>query len=374
VPVPLPVGEPDTSPDEAEEPLPEAAQKFSDGTDDFGEDLVISDSQSSWEFALRAKHLEQGWLPVPERVAAQMRSAGVDTGVRMRLILDHDGRDLDVTHERQHVKAELLSPPRLCEVTWPIWEFFPGLMINCRWAHGSSKVQMNTTLLESPVDVDGFIVEHRYDPRALTRDILPVESKPDRALVAPEEARPIGPEQWSEEARRPDRLTLAQRVLFAVRTRGLLDERGCAAVGYAALPFLMHGENAADLETSRELADAVDDLVTSGQLCAADGSVDAEGNLAYPPKPGDRLIPVISYEPAVREGRPRQGKPSTRGGLDQKWMRRSPITPHLRDMRKSGRRASERARQAYREDWAQGGYEGPAELPEHFTYARPKKH
>jgi hypothetical protein len=363
---------------DAEEPLPQTAPNMPEGFDDLGEKLVVTDSQSSWDFPLRVKHLDEGWLPVPERVAAQMRSAGVDTGVRMRFVLEHDGRDLDAVHERQHVLAELLATPQLREVNWPVWELFPGLVLSCRWAHGSSTVHANTTLLGTPVVVDGFTIDHRYDPRALTKDIVPAAPAPERDSSSSAEPQPaprsIEPEHWSGEARRLDQLTPAQCVLRAVRTRGLLAVNGRAVVAYASLPILVYGERTASPEVAQELADAVDELVVQGRLRADDGSVDAAGNLTDPPVPGDRPVPVIIYEPVVTGGQARRSLPSTRGQLDRKWMRRGPITPHLRDMRKSGRRASEEARAAYREDWARLGYDGPAELPEHFTYARPKKH
>jgi hypothetical protein len=160
-------------------------------------------------------------------------------------------------------------------------------------------------------------------------------------------------------------LSIAQRVLRAVRRLGLLDPNGRAVLDRADLPAAVHGATA-------EVDIAVDQLLTAGELLSAVGSLDASGGLRFPAEPGLLTVPLVIYEPHLVIGQPYPVAPRrTNSVLDARFVRTHAVAGHLRWLGDVGWLSSEDARQAYREDRTRFGLVGPAELPEGYTYVRP---
>ncbi|MCE7001631.1 hypothetical protein LWC34_02060 [Kibdelosporangium philippinense] len=134
-------------------------------------DLSVTDSQISWTQPLRLSHMLDRHTPLPDRVVSHIRAAGLDSA-RMRLLLTHDGRELDPSETVQCVQTRLAGKPRLEGIDWPI-EFFPGILLTYTWSYGAGVLRATTTLLDYPVTVDGKQIEHRYAPGILTREAAP---------------------------------------------------------------------------------------------------------------------------------------------------------------------------------------------------------
>ncbi|WP_066946619.1 hypothetical protein [Microtetraspora fusca] len=336
-----------TQPQPESDPVLEIPQPESDDAGGLDE-LTVTDSQVSWTQALRLTHLLEGRLPLPDAICTQMRDAGL-SGVRLRLMLTHDGYDLDPAEATQTIDTDLFANPQIMGVEWPL-QFFASIVLTCTWGRGASAVHVTTTLLDCPVTVDGIEIEHRYDPRILTRD------------AAPGQPRPAG---------RPGirSLSLPQRVLHAVRRLGLLDPAGRAVLARAHLPAAVYGIAAAN--TVAELDIAVEELLAAGELRSDVGSVGANGRLCLPPVPSAPTVPLVVYEPRPIEGSPRAATSRRSSTLEARFVRTHAVAGHLRRIGDVGWTASEEARQAYREDRARFRLLGPAELPEGYTYIRP---
>lgn len=300
-------------------------------------ELTIIDSQLSWTQPLRLAHLLNGVLPVPEVVGAQMRDAGL-AGTRMRLTLTHDGEFLDSSDAVQTVEADLFGHPRLSAVSWPI-EFFAGIVVICTWAWGSSACRATTTLLDIPVAVDGMVIEHRYAPWILTRDMAPGQPRRGQADQSGELAS----------------LTLAQRVLRAVRSLGKLDPGGRAVLARTDLPSAVYGKVNATSDAELDLA--VTELVDSGALRT---------------ETDPRARTIIIYEPRLADAPPHAAPPRRDGSaLSPRFLRTQSVAGHLRRIEKRGQTATDEARQAYREHRSRLRLIGPDELPDGYTYVRP---
>jgi len=344
------VSMPPPRPEHDLQPEPEPAALPPDPDDDGGfGDLTVADSQISWTQSLRLVHLLEGRLPLPDVIGVQMRDAGL-AGVRLRLMLTHDGHNLEPSEASQTVESHLFGRPQLTDVDWPL-EFFASIVLTCTWPRGASVVRAATTLLESPVVIDDMEITHRYDPRILTRDAAP------------------GEPQRGSAGSRTGTMSLAQRVLRAVRRLGLLDPNGRAVLARGQLPAVVYG--AADSAAPGELNLAVKELLESGQLRDDVGSVDAHQRLCYPAEPGQPSVPLVVYEPHAVEGLPRTVPNRTRSVLEARFVRTHTVAGHLRRLRDVYSEASDEARQAYREDRARFWLSGPSELPKGYTYVRP---
>lgn len=339
---------PEPEPEPAMEPETVPEPDDYDGLDE----LTVTDSQVSWTQALRLIHLLERRLPLSDPISTQMRDAGL-AGVRLRLMLTHDGYDLDPAEATQAVDADLFGRTQLTGVEWPL-ELFASIVLTCTWPRGAGVVRATTTLLDAPVTVDGMEIEHRYDPRILTRDAAPGQARRD-----------------GEPGQRPGTgtLSLPQRVLRAVRRLGLLDPDGRAVLARAHLPRAVYG--AADDTAATELDVAVDKLVATGALRSDVGSVDVSRRLRYPAEPGASTVPLLVYKPWPVVGPPRAVVPRPASELDARFVREHAVAGHLRWIGDLGWEAREQARQAYREDRARFGLVGPADLPEGYTYVRP---
>jgi hypothetical protein len=334
------------------EPAPELEALQPEPDDGGLDELTISDSQVSWSQALRLRHLIEERLPLPDIIGAQMRDAGL-AGIRLRLMIIHDGYDLDPTEATQAVDADLFGRPQLTGVVWPL-EFFPGIVLTCTWGRGAGLIRVTTILLDTPVTVDGLEIEHRYDPRILTRD------------AAPGQPRRNTPGEHTVDGT----LTLTDRVLRAVRRLGLLDPEGQAVLARAHLSAAVYGTG--DAAADSELDVAVAELLAIGALRSDVGSLDVHERLRFPAEPGGITVPLVVYQPRPVGGPPRVvARHRGTGTLGARYLRTHEVAGHLRWLADIGRTASEEARQAYREDRARFRLAGPAELPDGYTYVRP---
>ncbi|MGW5049795.1 hypothetical protein [Actinokineospora sp. NPDC004072] len=303
------------------------------------DDVAISDSQISWTVALRAAHIDAGLLTLPQP-AAHILTGDRRDGTRMRLLLNHDGYQLDVTDAIQMATADLHSSPAvLSGVSWPM-DYFPGILLIVTWPRNTATLRITSTLLDMPVTIDGELdIEHCYDPRIVTRDAV------DRTGSS--------------------RTNLAQRILRAVRRLGLLDPDGVARLARDQLPQEVYGTSTE--QTEQALDTAVAQLLERGTLTQDSGSRTADG-IAFPAVAGQPIVPLLCYTPAVVSGPPR---PRRFQRLDARFVSTHVVAGFLRRIDHLGHSASAQARAAYREYRAQNGLAGPAELPEGWTFVRP---
>jgi hypothetical protein len=338
-------------------------------TDEAGPDAVtplsVTDSQVSWTQPLRLSHQLDGRLPLPEQVVANMRMSGV--APRLRLLLTHDGYELDRGQAQQNTETALYGPqPQLGGIDWPL-EFFPGILLTCTWPRGGGVVRATSTLLGAPVTVDGMEIEHRYDASILTRDTAPGEARRGSRRTTGGSTGPVGT------------LTLAQRVLRAVRRLGLLDPQGQAVLARSSLAAAVYGTSgpgdttgqAADADAQAALDQVIEQLVREGSLTRDVASVDASRYLCFPALPGLPQAEVIVYTPTVIAGPPRQTRIPALRMLDRRFLRMTDVGGHLRSIGHLGWEASATAQAAYREDKRRLGLAGPDELPAGYTYVPP---
>jgi hypothetical protein len=326
-----PTPEPEPEPEPGPEPEPE------DGYAD--DELDVSDSQISWTVALRAAHIDGGLLTLPQPAAHALISDRRD-GTRMRLLLNHDGYQLDVTDATQMATADLNgSPAVLTGVSWPM-DYFPGILLTVTWPRNTATLRITSTLLDMPVTIDDELdIEHCCDPRIVTRDAL------DRT--------------GSTSA------TLTQRILRAVRRLGLLDPDGVARLARDQLSQEVYGSSTE--QTEQTLDAAVAQLLERGALTQDTGSRTASG-ITFPAVAGQPTVPLLCYTPTVVNGPPR---PRRFQRLDARFVSTHIVAGFLRRIDHLGHSASPHARAAYREYRSRHGLAGPAELPEGWTFVRP---
>jgi hypothetical protein len=330
-PAPEPVTEPVTEPEP--EPEPEPEEGYAD------DELNVSDSQISWTVALRAAHIDAGLLTLPQPAAHALISDRRD-GTRMRLLLSHDGYQLDLTDATQMATADLHgSPAVLTGVSWPM-DYFPGILLTVTWPRNTATLRITSTLLDMPVTIDDELdIEHCYDPRTVTRDAL--------------------------ERTGSTSATLAQRILRAVRRLGLLDPDGVARLARDQLSQEVYGSSTEQAEQAFE--DAVGQLMERGALTRDTGSRAVDG-IAFPAVAGQPIVQLLCYTPTVVTGPPR---PRRFQRLDARFVSTHAVSAFLRRIDHLGHSASPHARAAYREYRGRHGLAGPAELPEGWTFVRP---
>lgn len=262
--------------------------------------LTVTDSHLSWSVTLRLAHTLAGVAAVPDRVAAEVEAAGlVDAG--LRLLLSHDGYDLDPAEATQSIRFTRAGPRvRLAEVDWPL-EFFPGIVLTFTWQRGAVLLRARSTLLETPVLVDGELYEHRYDPAVLTRDTAPGCARRGRTNRGP--------------------LSLRERIMRAIRRLGLLDADGVAVLPQNQLADLVYGSQAGAAGTAA-LNPVITELLADATL-SAEPAILAGSTLHWPVTsastgPGDPdaaaegIVTVLVWRPrpVTRPCRTARGAPA----------------------------------------------------------------
>ncbi|HEX5534256.1 MAG TPA: hypothetical protein VFX33_10995 [Actinomycetales bacterium] len=303
--------------------------------------LRIDDSELSWQIPLRLAHLVEARLPLNRMVRDGLSRLGADIRT-VRLELRHPGGMLDASEETQQVTLDLTEETgMLRDIQWPI-DFFPGLRLYIQWPRGGSVFRLSTAELENPVDLDGQLITHDYDPQVLTRDSAPGSSRDGDS---------------------PAELDTRRLVLRAVRRFGRLTPDGHALLDRVALPRGIYATTPAAHQVSA-LERAVDELLAERQLYAATGSRAADGQPHHPAREGEPEIPLIGYAPnPVVVPRPGAGGggPITPMGTEHfvhGFLRRLP----------AGWEPTHAQRAAYREHCRRIGKADGWELPHGYTF------
>ncbi|WP_392973118.1 hypothetical protein [Streptomyces sp. LN245] len=303
--------------------------------------LRIDDSEICWQQPLRLAHLLEDRLPLNQRVRDAFKYLGVEN-LRVRLELRHPGGTVDPSEEVQEVTLDLTAETgMLRDVQWPI-DFFPGLRIRGQWPRGGTVFRLSTFELEEPVDVDGQLITHQYDPQVLTRDGAPGSSRDGDSSAG---------------------LDTQRLVLRAVRRFGRLTPDGHALLDRTALPRGVYDTTPAPHQVS-VLEQAVDELIAERHLYTAIGSRGAGGEPHHPARDGEPHIPLVGYEPnPVVVPRPGSGG----GGFPQGtgieyfvhgFLRRLPVDSTPTDAQRA----------AYREHCRRVGKADGWELPPGYTF------
>lgn len=308
----------------------------------------LTDSVVSWTQVLRLAHLFEGYLPIQPRIAAQMHHSHLG-GEHVSIELAHDGDRLRREEAHQVARVDIRADhPRLTGIDWP-WAFNVSMVLTCSWRRHSRLLRLTTTLLDEPLLVDGERIEHRYDPRVHTREGA------DAA-----ERRCAGGSPAGEPSE-------AGRVLLAVRRLGLLDADGQAVLARSHLARAVYGSSARE---SVQLGEAVAQLIATEKLFDDIGGMDIAGRLTYPAAPGQPTVPVLVYRPTPTPtyGRPASSPPGT-PKLDLQYVRRGPVSAHLRRIGHLGQEPSDSAKAAYAAHLRSLGMPIRA-LPPGFTFRR----
>lgn len=308
----------------------------------------LTDSVVSWTQVLRLAHLLEGYLPIQPRIATQMHHSHLG-GEQVSVELAHDGERLRRDEANQAARVEIhAGHPRLTGIDWP-WAFNVSMVLTCSWRRHSRLVRLTTTLLDEPVLVDGELVDHRYDPRVHTRE----------GADAAERRRAGGSVA--------DERNEARRVLLAVRRLGLLTADGQAVLARSHLARAVYGSSA---QESARLSEAVAQLVEAEELFDDIGGIDVAGRLTYPAVPGQPTVPVLVYRPTPTAtlGHP-ASSPTGTPKLDVQYVRRGPVSAHLRRIGHLGQEPSDSARAAYAAHLRSLGMPVRA-LPPGFTFRR----
>ncbi|MFC5724472.1 hypothetical protein ACFP1Z_30385 [Streptomyces gamaensis] len=303
--------------------------------------LRIDDSEVGWQIPLRLAHIVEGRLPLSRMVRDGLAYLGV-VSVPVRLELSHPGGEIDASEEVQEVVLDMTEGTgMLREVQWPI-DFFPGLRLHIQWPRGGTVFRLRTMELEAPVEIDGELIAHRYDPSVLTREGAPGSSRDGDSSAG---------------------LDTRQLVLRAVRRFGRLTPDGHALLDRTALPRGIYDTTPAARQVAA-LEQAVDELLAERRLYAATGSRDADGRPHYPAREGESAIALIGYAPnpvVVSRPGPGVGAPSRETGAEHfvhGFLRRLP----------ADQRPTDAQRDAYRAHCRHVGKADGWELPPGYTF------
>ncbi|MFF8946708.1 hypothetical protein ACF1A5_31520 [Streptomyces sp. NPDC014864] len=303
--------------------------------------LRINDSEVCWTLPLRLAHIMEGRLPLSRMVRDGLAYLGKDS-TPVRLELSHPGGELDTSEEVQEVLLDLTEETgTLRNVQWPI-DFFPGLCLYIQWPRGGTVFRLHTVELEHPVDIDGQLVAHRYDPGVLTREGAPGSGRDGDSSTG---------------------LDTRRLVLRAVRRFGRLTPDGHALLDRAALPRGVYDTTPAPHQVTA-LEQAVDQLLAERHLYPATGSRGADGEPHHPARDGEVSIALIGYAPnPVVMPRPGSGPgtPLQDRGVEHfvhGFLRRLP----------TGWEPTDAQRAAYREHCRHVGKADGWELPPGYTF------
>lgn len=229
-------------------------------------------------------------------------------------------------------------------VRWPT-DVFPGLRVQVQWPRGGTTFRLSTVELEDPVEIDGQLVGHRYDPQVLTRESAPGSSRNGDSSEG---------------------LDTSRLVLRTVRRFGLLTTDGHALFDRGALPRGVYGTVPAAHQVVA-LEQAVARLLAENQLYAATGSRGADGEPHHPPRDGEPPIPLLGYEPNPVV----VSRPGVAGGLGtygtgvehfvNGFLRRLPAGSEPNDLQ----------RELYREHCRHVGKADGWDLPAGYTFVTP---
>ncbi|MFE4449864.1 hypothetical protein [Streptomyces sp. NPDC056796] len=341
-------------------PEPEAAYPVMSWSDepDLGEPVLVDEAPDrlEWKQPLRARQLEDGYLPLPPAVTTGQGSAelagrapldgsflrpGPTPDIIFRL--EHDGHPSSVQRVRMDEEGRLVG------LHWPS-TCFPGILLDLVWQRGSRTVEARTAALLRPRTVDGESIEHRYDQRVHTRDATWRWLSDDT---------PEGRTRWL--------------VMTAVRRFGLLDVIGRALLAREllapTLPLVM--PDALASPTAERVGAAVVELLDVGALTRVRGSWGDDRRPHYPVRLGEHVIELLRYTPRVVEGRPRGHGESEDGTSPVRPKAVHHVPGFLRYIGHLGYEASPEQRRLFRQDFLKFGLVGSPELPPGYTYVRP---
>ncbi|MGK5545527.1 hypothetical protein ACSNOH_12445 [Streptomyces sp. URMC 127] len=303
--------------------------------------LRINDSEVCWQVPVRLAHIMEGRLPLSRRAREGLVSAGLEAAP-VRMEISHPGGEIEASEEVQRVVLDLTGETgMLREVQWPI-DFFPGLRLHVQWPRGGTVFRLHTVELEDPVEVDGQLIAHCYDPTVLTREGAPGSSRDGDSAAG---------------------LDTRQLVMRAVRRFGRLTPDGHALLDRSALPRGIYDTTPATHQVTA-LEQAVDELLAAQQLYAATGSRGGDGEPHYPARQGERAIALIGYAPdpvVVSRPGPGTGAPPPEAGAEHfvhGFLRRLP----------AGWEPTDAQRAAYREHCRHVGKADGWELPHGYTF------
>ncbi|MFE5513703.1 hypothetical protein ACFQ9J_24515 [Streptomyces sp. NPDC056529] len=306
--------------------------------------LRIDDSELCWQQPLRLAHLMEDRTPLNGMFRAALASRGPENG-RIRLEIHHAGVVIDPSEEVQEVTLDLTEESgMLRDVRWPI-DFFPGLRLWLQWPRGGTVLRLSTRELEEPVDIDGRLITHEYDPQVLTRDGAPGSTRDGDSSAG---------------------LDTRRLVLRAVRRFGLLTPDGHALLDRDALPRGIHAAPPAPHQVTA-VERAVEELLAERHLYPAAGSRGADGEPHHPARDGEPRIPLVGYAPRpVVVPCPGAGG----NGLRQDTGFEYAVHGFLRRL-PAGREPSDTQRAAYRAHCRHAGKADGWELPRGYTFVTP---
>lgn len=306
--------------------------------------LRIDDSELCWQQPLRLAHLMEDRMPLNRMVRSALAYLGPET-VRVRLEIHHPGGMIDPFEEVQEATLDLVGETgMLRDVQWPI-DFFPGLRLRLQWPRGSTVFRLFTLELEEPVDIDGQLVTHQYDPQVLTRDGAPGSTRDGDSSAGLDDRR---------------------LVLRAVRRFGRLTPDGHALLDRDALPRGIYDASPAAHQVTA-VERAVEELLAERHLYAAAGSRGVDGEPHHPARDGEPRIPLVGYAPRpVVAPRPGAGGSGILQGTGVEYV----VHGFLRRL-PAGREPSDVQRAAYREHCRHVGKADGWELPRGYTFVTP---
>lgn len=303
--------------------------------------IRINDSEICWQVPLRLAHLMEGRLPLKRVIRDTLHHLGPDT-VRVRLELSHPGGMTDESEEVQDVVLDLsVETGMLREIQWPI-DFFPGLQLHIQWPRGGTVLRLYTVELEEPVDVDGRLITHRYDPSVLTREDAPGSSRDGDSSAG---------------------LDTRRLVLRAVRRFGRLTPDGHALLDRTRLPRAIYDTQPGPHQIAA-LEQAVAECLAEHHLYTDTGSRGADGEPHYPARDGEPTIPLIGYAPNPTV----MPRPGSGGGIPPQDMGTEHFVHGFLRRLPAGWEPTDAQRTAYREHCRRVGKADGWELPHGYTF------
>lgn len=261
----------------------------------------------------------------------------------VRLEVKHAGQKLGEKFAVQDVTTEMVDRSgRITGIAWPE-EFFPGLMLESRLRRGEQVIRITTMPLGEKVLIGDRETGHCYDPQVLTREDAPGSDRYGDSAIG------LGPRQL---------------VMRTVRRCGLLTLDGHALMDRAALPSAIYGRRPAQSQAAA-LSAAISELLAGRLLESVLGSRDGWGQAHFPPRDGQRTVPLLGYRPS----QPRVIRPwaHTEPAVEEPYGVVQFVPGHLRRLR-PGHSPSEAQRTAFREHCRRLGKADGWELPYGYTF------